>query len=43
MSGGIMNSENEAEAYANLFIKKLFIILSVSMALFMGSVIVFVL
>lgn len=38
-----MNSENEAEKYARIFSKNLFIMLAVSMALFMGSVIVFVL
>jgi hypothetical protein len=38
-----MKSENESEKSAESFSKKLFLLMSISMALFMGAVIVFIL
>lgn len=38
-----MNSGNELETRAETFSKKLFLLMSITMALFMGAVIVFIL
>lgn len=38
-----MKSQNESEKDVELFSKNLFLMLSISMALFMGAVIVFIL
>jgi hypothetical protein len=38
-----MKSENESEKRAESFSKNLFLLMSISMALFMGAVIVFIL
>jgi hypothetical protein len=40
---GNMKSQNELEKSAESFSKKLFLLMSISMALFMGAVIVFIL